>query len=122
MKRLLITLTILCSFAFGFEKVGKVGDMDIKLSSTKDITVGENSINITLSKDKEIIKGAKINFKIFMPEMPGMPYMEDKSEAIALKSGEYQVKFNSSMGGTWQIRIIIELDDKKYRYKSSLII
>ena len=38
--------------------------------------------------------------KVFMPAMPGMPYMESVSEAKNLGNGKFETNVNISMGGT----------------------
>jgi len=105
----------------GFSKQGKAGSLDVTFSSTKSLTVGENSIDIMVTKDGEPVRGARVEMKIFMPEMPGMPYME--SIKLMKPNGNiYSGNINISMGGTWQVRIFIEKDGKKYKLSSSIII
>lgn len=105
----------------GFSKQGKAGGLDIVFSSNKPLVVGDNSIDIAVSKDSKPIHGAKVTMKIFMPEMPGMPYME--SVELMKPNGDlYSGNINLSMGGTWQVKIFIEANDKKYKMSSSVII
>lgn len=127
MKKLLSILTLLIFstiFAFAsdaFYKKGKAGSIKVEISSEKPLVVGDNEIILKLSKKDTSFKDAKIKFKVFMPEMPGMPYMEyiDKP---SFENGLFKNSINFSMGGTWQIHIFIELDGKKYRYKGSVIL
>ena len=65
-----------------------------------------------LSKDGSAIENAKMKIKIFMPEMPGMPYMEYKAKA-KLINGEYKMMINFSMSGTWQYHLKFKTSDKK---------
>lgn len=117
---LLIPLLLLGA---GFEKEGKTGPLSVSLTSDKQLVIGENSLNIMLKKQSHMLEGATVDVKVFMPEMPGMPYMEYKSSARYVKDGTYYTKLNFSMGGTWQLRIYITTKDgKKYLYKSSLML
>jgi len=105
----------------GFSKQGKAGGLDVVFSSDKPLVVGDNSIDIAVSKGGKPIHGAKVEMKVFMPEMPGMPYME--SVELMKPNGDlYSGNVNLSMGGTWQVRIFIEADGKKYKMSSSIII
>jgi len=105
----------------GFTKSGKAGSLHVTYSSDKPLTTGNNKIQILVTKEKRAIRGAKVTLKIFMPEMPGMPRMEEKT--LMLPDGNYyHGKINFSMSGTWQVRIYIQKDGKKYRYKSSVIL
>ena len=56
-----------------------------------------------------------------MPEMPGMPYMED-IQSLNANGDIYNGNINFSMGGTWQVKIFVEKDGKKYKYSSSVIL
>jgi len=105
----------------GFSKQGKAGGLDVVFSSDKPLVVGDNSIDVAVSKDGKPIHGAKVEMKIFMPEMPSMPYME--SVELMKPNGDfYSGNVNFSMGGTWQVKIFIEADGKKYKMSSSIII
>lgn len=105
----------------GFSKTGKAGDLTVTYSSSKPLVVGNNKIDIKITKNGKPIKGAKVEMKIYMPEMPGMPYMEEKENMQEI-SNLYSGNINFSMGGTWQVKIFIEKDGKKYKYTSSVII
>lgn len=127
MKRILsilvaISFLAMGVYASGFSKKGKAGAISVEISSDKPLVSGNNEFEIKLQEAGKAVDNAKVKMQIFMPEMPGMPQMEQESEAIFEKNGEYKVKMNFSMGGTWQLRIFIESEGKKYRYKSSLII
>ena len=105
----------------GFSKSGNSGSLKITYSSDKPLTVGDNTIVVKIKKDGKPLTGAKVEFKVFMPEMPGMPYMEDVKTLSALGEN-YSGNVNFSMGGTWQVKIYIEKDGKKYKYSSSVIL
>jgi hypothetical protein len=105
----------------GFSKTGKAGSLNVTYSSDKPLVVGDNTIDVAITKDGKVLKDAKVEFKIFMPEMPGMPYMEEVKSMTA--SGDnYSTNVNFSMGGTWQVKIYIEKDGKKYKHSSSVIL
>lgn len=101
---------------FGFlnaqtiEQTGEKNGYDVKLSSTKALSVGTNEFIIELAKDSKIVDDAKVKIKFFMPEMPGMPYMEYEDEAT-LVNGKYKVNINFSMGGTWQYHLKFKAQD-----------
>jgi len=127
MKRILSILVVISFFvsgvyASGFSKKGKAGAIKIELSSEKPLVTGNNEFKIELKKSGKAVNNAKVKMQILMPEMPGMPYMEYEDIATFDKNGEYKAKINFGMGGTWQLRIFIESDGKKYRYKSSIIL
>jgi len=106
----------------GFTKTGKAGDLSVTYSSAKPLVVGDNTIDVKISKDgKAITDATKVELKVFMPEMPGMPYMEN-TNLLAPKGESYSGNINFSMGGTWQVKIFIEKDGKKYKYASSVIL
>ena len=116
MKNLLkIVLGILLTFGFLqaelLEQKGQKDGFDIKLSSPKALIVGKNDFVIELSKDSKVVDNAKVKIKFFMPEMPGMPYMETEENAI-LVDGKYKVSVNISMGGTWQYQLKFKASDE----------
>ena len=102
---------------FGFlhaellEQKGQKDGFDIKLTSIKALVVGKNDFIIELSKDSKVVDNAKVKIKFFMPEMPGMPYMESEENAI-LVDGKYKVSINISMGGTWQYQLKFKASDE----------
>ena len=105
----------------GFSKSGKAGSLNVTYSSAKPLVVGDNTMNVSITKDGKSLEGAKVEFKVFMPEMPGMPYMEEVKIMTPSTEG-YSSNVNFSMGGTWQIKIFIEKDGKKYKHSSSVIL
>ncbi len=84
---------------------------DVALSSTKPLIVGNNTIKISLFKDGKKVD-AKVKVKFFMPEMPGMPYMESKEKGKTTE-GVYDAKVNLSMSGTWQYQLKFKTADEE---------
>lgn len=99
-------------YANSVDQSGSKDGYDISLTTQKSLVVGNNEFFIQLAKDGKTITDAKVKLKVFMPEMPGMPYMEfeDKAELI---DGKYLVKINFSMGGTWQYHLKFKTNDGK---------
>ena len=109
-------------YAEAFSKKGKAGPLKVEYSSAKDLTRGMNTIFIDIKDGTKTVENAKVTFQLFMPEMPGMPYMEKITEAV-YKDGRYETTTMIMMPGTWQVRIAIETKDgKKFMMKSSVII
>ena len=125
MKKVFLGSVLLSTLAFagGFMDMGMSKDMHVMLSSDKVLTEGQNRVVVELnrgSKDGATVNAKDVRIKFFMPEMPGMPYMESKD--ICKKSGDkFECSVNFSMGGTWQYHLFIEDEkNKKYKYKSSV--
>ena len=99
---------------------GQKDGYDIKLSSQKSLIVGTNALDIEISKDGVVLNDVKVKMKIFMPEMPGMPYMEYEDKAT-LENGVYKVNINFSMSGTWQYHLKFKTkDDAVHTVKGSI--
>lgn len=115
MKNLFKSIFILL-FAFSLSNAdvisqsGEKDGFDVKIKSEKSLVVGNNTFFVELLKDGKAVTSAKVKLKFFMPEMPGMPYMEYEDEAT-LVDGKYKVNINISMGGTWQYMIKFKTDD-----------
>ena len=92
------------------EQNGQKDGINVSLKSSKALVVGSNELLISLSKDSKITDDAKVKIKFFMPEMPGMPYMESEENAT-LVNGEYKVNINLSMAGTWQYHLKFKTED-----------
>ncbi len=106
----------------GFSKTGKAGSLSVTYSSAKPLVIGDNTIDVKITENGKLITDAtKVELKVFMPEMPGMPYMEN-TKLLAPKDDIYSGNVNFSMGGTWQIKIFIERGGKKYKHSSSVIL
>ncbi len=92
----------------------------IALKSKKSLVVGNNDIEVTLQKDSKNITDAKVKIKFFMPEMPGMPYMEYKDK-LKLDNGVYKGSVNLSMSGTWQYHLKFKsVDGSVHKVRGSL--
>ena len=99
---------------------GQKDGYDVKLSSQKSLIVGTNALDIEISKDGVVLNDVKVKMKIFMPEMPGMPYMEYEDKAT-LENGVYKVNINFSMSGTWQYHLKFKTkDDAVHTVKGSI--
>ena len=99
---------------------GSKGGYDVNLTSEKSLVVGDNIFYVTLSKNGAPVTSAKVKAKFFMPEMPGMPYMEylDKAKLV---DGKYKMLINFSMGGTWQFHLMFKTEDGKvHKIRSSV--
>lgn len=116
-----VALSLSGAFAAdAFSKKGNAGNLEVTYSSAKELTKGVNHIKINVKEGGKEITDAKVNITVFMPAMPGMPAMDDKSDAT-YKDGSYQTDVEFSMGGTWQVNIVVETKDgKKQRLKSSV--
>ncbi len=92
----------------------------VKVISSKSLIVGSNEIKVVLQKDGKIINDAKVKVKFFMPEMPGMPYMEYK-EKLKLDGNSYKGNVNLSMSGTWQYHLKFKTaDGEKHKVRGSV--
>lgn len=105
----------------GFSKSGKVAGLDVTYSSKKPLVVGDNIISVKIMEHGKVFDANDVQFKVFMPEMPGMPYMEEIKTFKANKEG-YSGNVNFSMNGTWQVKIFIKKDAKKYKFSSSIVL
>ena len=122
----LLKLVAMLALTFGLlnaEPVFQEGEKngyDVVLKSDKSLVVGENTFFVTLLKDGKSFTDAKVKVKFFMPEMPGMPYMEYKDKA-ELKDGKYKLLINFPMGGTWQYHLMFKTSDGKvHKIRSSV--
>ena len=104
-----------------FEKVAKSRAAEVHISSQKPLTTGNNILFLHVAhKDYH---DSTIEVKVFMPAMPGMPYMKAVSTATNLGDGKYTANINLSMHGTWQVHIFVTPQiGKKVRVKTSLTI
>lgn len=114
----LFKIVIAMFLAIGFlnaEPVSQTGEKngyEVKLTSEKSLIVGDNDLFVELSKDANVITDAKMKIKVFMPEMPGMPYMDYKAKG-KLSADKYNFLINFSMGGTWQYQLKFKDTDGK---------
>lgn len=104
--------------AAAFEKVAKSRSAKVLITSEKPVTTGYNNLNIVI--DEKFVD-AEVSIKVFMPAMPGMPYMDNEADAKNLGGGKYSTNVNFAMSGTWQIHIFITpKTGKKIRVKTSV--
>jgi len=127
MKVLSIVISMFLFFcildAAAFQKDVKSRDTKVHITSQKELNVGSNTLILDIKKNTQVVAGAKVSLKIFMPAMPGMPAMKSITNAQELGNGKYEAKINLSMGGTWQVHIYITpIVGKKIRVKTSIII
>ena len=92
------------------EQNGQKDGINVSLKSSKALVVGSNELLVELSKDSKVVETAKVKAKFFMPEMPGMPYMESEDNAT-LVNGVYKMNINLPMSGTWQYQLKFKTDD-----------
>lgn len=105
--------------AAAFEKVATSKATQVKMSSQKPLTTGQNTLKLSIEDTK--YQDSQLSIKVFMPAMPGMPYMENESVATNLGNGEYEANVNFSMRGTWQVHIFVTpKTGKKIRAKTSI--
>lgn len=105
--------------AAAFEKLAKSKVTQVLISSEKPLTTGSNTLNLEVSHKN--YKDSQISVKVFMPAMPGMPYMESVSDAKSLGDGKFTSNVNLSMRGTWQVHIFLTPKaGKKVRAKTSI--
>ncbi len=126
MKKLFVavfTVLLGLSSAFGaeaFSKKGNAGNLEVTYSAAKPLSQGMNLIKVKVMDGGKEVKDAKVSVVASMPAMPGMHAMEEKGDAKYVKDA-YEANVVFSMGGTWQISIVIETaDGKKQRLKSSV--
>lgn len=112
--KVVLSLFIMTGVLFA-EPLFQNGEKDgysVTISTEKSLVVGSNEVSIVLEQDGDIVKNAKVKVKVFMPEMPGMPYMDYKGKA-KLDGDKYKVLVNFSMSGTWQYQIKFKTNDGK---------
>ncbi len=91
---------------------GMKNGYNVGLQSEQSLVVGDNNFFVTLAKDGAAVTDAKVKVKFYMPEMPGMPYMEYVGKG-KLVDGQYKMLINFSMGGTWQYQLKFKTADGK---------
>ncbi|MFA9372753.1 MAG: FixH family protein [Poseidonibacter sp.] len=111
-----IMIAMLLSVGFlnaqAVSQTGEKNGYEVKLTSEKSLIVGNNDIFVQLSKDGKSLTDAKVKIKVFMPEMPGMPYMEYKAKGTVV-GDKYKMIINFAMGGTWQYQLKFKTNDGK---------
>jgi hypothetical protein len=120
--KILVALLITVGF-LNAEPINQNGEKDgyeVKLSSEKSLIVGNNEIIADFTKDGVNVTDIKVKIKVFMPEMPGMPYMEYEDKA-SLSDGKYKMNVNFPMAGTWQYQLKFKTkDDAIHTVKGSI--
>ena len=92
----------------------------VELTSKRDLSAGSNEFFAKITKDGKEINDAKLKAKFFMPEMPGMAYLEHEGEG-KFENGVYKFIINFCMDGTWQYNIKFKTaDEKVHSVKSSV--
>jgi len=99
-------------FADPLSQSGEKDGYLVKLSSEKPLVVGTNEVFVTLLQDDKVVQNAQVKIKVFMPEMPGMPYMDYQAKAKFVDD-KFITQINFSMSGTWQYHIKFRTEDKK---------
>ena len=89
-------------------------DYKVIMHTEKPFVNGSNEVEIMISHMDKIVNDADVKVKFFMPEMPGMPYMEYETVA-KMVDGKYKCDVNLSMNGTWQYQLKFRTADKKVR-------
>jgi len=115
MKKIFMIMAIFVTTFLNADVITQNGEMNgykINLYTKSTPISGNNDFFVKLSKDGTIIDNAKMKIKVFMPEMPGMPYMEYKAKAKQI-DGEYKMKINFSMSGTWQYHLKFKTIDNQ---------
>ncbi|QKF65717.1 putative copper resistance protein [Arcobacter venerupis] len=114
--KILIKIVLGFFLTFGFlhaellEQNGQKDGYDVRLSSTNALIVGNNELYVELLKDSKRVDTVKVKVKFFMPEMPGMPYMESEDNGV-LTNGKFKMNINLPMSGTWQYQLKFKTDD-----------
>lgn len=116
----IITLLVGLLNAEPIDLNGEKDGYKVSLKSEKSLVVGDNIFFVTLSKDNVSVTDAKVKAKFFMPEMPGMPYMEYEGKG-QLVDGKYKLLINFSMNGTWQYHLLFKTKDGEvHKIRSSV--
>lgn len=102
MKKIILGLTLLTGALFAEH-------LSAELKPEKSLTIGINKFDLIIKDNKELLKEGEYKLKVFMPEMPGMPYMEYQTSG-KIKDGKAIADVNLSMTGTWNY--ILKIKDK----------
>lgn len=125
MIKILLGSVLVSSFALaaGFMDMKDIDGLHAMLSSQRVLSAGENKIKVELNRGGHggaVVDAKDVRIKFFMPEMPGMPYMESKG--ICKKTDDsFECNVNFSMSGTWQYQLFVkDENNKNYKYKGSV--
>lgn len=110
--KILVAMFMAVSFlqANSLNQTNQVDGYDVELTSKRELSAGSNEIYAKVSKDGKALSDTKVKIKFFMPEMPGMPYMEHDSVG-SLDGDRYKIIANFCMNGTWQYHFKFKSDD-----------
>ena len=110
--KILVAMFLAVSFlqANSLNQSNQVDGFDVELTSKRELSAGSNEIFAKISKDGKTLSDTKVKIKFFMPEMPGMPYMEHEGEG-ELAGDKYRMIINFCMNGTWQYHLKFKSDD-----------
>lgn len=119
----LISMVAILSASDNFMQMGMVDNLHVMVSSKKVLSEGDNKIKVEVlegSYSGKVAQTKDVRIKFFMPEMPGMPYMESKD--ICKNRGDFhECTINFSMSGTWQYLLFVtDKAGKKHTYKNSV--
>jgi hypothetical protein len=83
--------------------------LDIRLSSPNEPTVGENTFEVTVMQSSQPVSGADVSLELFMAAMPSMnmPEMRINVPLTAAGEGRYRGTGNVSMGGAWDANVMV---------------
>lgn len=115
MKKIIFITMLFTAIVLNADLINQNGEKNgysINLYTKSTPISGNNDFYVKLSHNNNPIENAKMKIKVFMPEMPGMPYMEYKTKA-KLIDGIYKMNINFSMGGTWQYHLKFKTIDNK---------
>ncbi|PAF48302.1 copper resistance protein [Helicobacter sp. 12S02232-10] len=119
LKIISIIVLVWATWLGAWEQNLKTKDLDLQIKSIGNPVSGENTFILIPNANGSSLKGAKMRVRFIMPEMSGMPAMNETAQ-ITEKDGSYEAKVNLPMNGTWQIRIDIEFNGKIYKNKTSI--
>jgi hypothetical protein len=105
---LLVVLVAGTTFAKEYAVQKKAGDYSVEIKMDKDPpVVGSNNVGIVI-KDKagKAVTDATVVVTASMPSMPGMPAIDNKSDA-KLDGGKYKAKIDLPSGGSWNMSVRI---------------
>ncbi|HUH42879.1 MAG: FixH family protein [Sulfurimonas sp.] len=125
MMKTVLGLILVWSFAQaeGFMDMKDSDGLHAMLSSTRVLSEGENKIKVELNRGEHggaVVDAKEVRIKFFMPQMPGMPYMESK-DICKKVDGSFECNINFAMSGTWQYQLFVKDETgKDYKYKGSV--
>lgn len=120
--KVFITLFLTATFlnANSLKEKFEVDGYSVELTSKRDLSAGSNEFFAKITKDGKEVNDAQLRAKFFMPEMPGMPYMEHEGVG-SFEANQYRFVINFCMDGTWQYHLRFKTaDEKVHSIKSSV--